>query len=453
MALPVLEKSCFPHFIAAPMALYRILMKHLPRTLTMAALTSLAAACSSGLTSNVAPAIRSDKVVAATRAVAVQSANSQERYFHACTELLHDNVLYCDALVRTDINSSIIEQASIHTGFTSGGDAVPSREGPFTGLTPEDLRRAYNVPASGGIGKTIGIVDAQDDPLAESDLAKYRAHFKLPPCTSANGCFRKLNQAGVAKSYPSESVAWTYEISLDLDMASAICPTCHILLIEATTATFDNLGAAVDMAVQQGADVVSNSYGGPEFSAYNKHYDHKGVLIVASTGDNGYFVGPAQPASYATVLAVGGTTLVASRGGRGFTETAWPGAGAGCSKFVEKPSWQHNLGCAGRMEADISAVADPASGVRVSDGFGTGGKWLIVGGTSVSTPIIASLYALTRQGSAQDVARSIWESKGDHLFDITSGSDGECSPSYECTAGPGYDGPTGWGSPNGISGL
>src|SRR5207237_4189867 len=159
-----------------------------------------------------------------------------------------------------------------------------------TGYDPAGLIAAYKLPTTGGVGQTIAIVDAFDDPNAESDLAVYRSTFGLSPCTTANGCFRKVNQTGGTK-YPRANSGWAQEISLDLDMASAICPNCKILLVEARTNSFANLAAAEDRAAILGATVISNSYGGGEYSNEindQAHFNHPGVAITVSSGENGY---------------------------------------------------------------------------------------------------------------------------------------------------------------------
>jgi subtilase family serine protease len=294
-------------------------------------------------------------------------------------------------------------------------------------------------------------VDAYDDPNAESDLGVYRSQFGLSACTTANGCFGKVDQNG-GTNYPRGSGSWTQEISLDVDMVSAICPNCHILLVEATTNSFANLSTAVDTAARLGANAISNSYGGSEYSNEvndQSHYNHPGIAITASSGDSGY--GVQFPAASQYVTAVGGTSLTKASNTRGWSETAWSGAGSGCSAYIAKPSWQKDPGCSNRTVADVSADADPNTGVSVYDTYHTSG-WLVFGGTSVASPIIASVYALA--GNAGSVTYGSYPySHTSSLFDVTSGSNGSCGGSYLCTAGPGYDGPTGLGTPDGAGGF
>ncbi len=250
--------------------------------------------------------------------------------------------------------------------------------------------------------------------------------------------------------HPAGDANWAQEISLDLDMASAICPNCHILLVEADDDSYNNLGAAVNQAVKLNADEISNSYGGVEFKgekSYASFYDHPGHVITASSGDSGY--GTMVPAAFNTVTSVGGTTLSRANAGRGWSETVWSATGSGCSGFVSKPSWQTDKGCANRTLNDISADADPTTGVSVYDTYSQPG-WLIFGGTSVSAPIIAGIYALS--GNASRVLYGSYPySHSANLYDVTSGSNGTCDSSYLCTGEAGYDGPTGLGTPNGIS--
>jgi len=361
----------------------------------------------------------------------------------SCAALAAGDNVRCFALMRTDAGAAL---AVYHPG-----SAPQVSRNAVSGYGPADLQSAYKLPsASNGSGQTVAIVDAYNDPNAENDLGVYRSNFGLSACTTANGCFKKVNQNGSTSSLPRNNSGWSQEISLDLDMASAICPNCHILLVEARSATNSNLATAVNTAVNLGAQVVSNSYGGGETGSSNSAYDHPGHMIVASAGDSG--TGAQQPCSYSTVVCVGGTALTRASNSRGWSETAWTSSGSGCSSLVAKPSWQHDSGCTKRSESDVSAVADPNTGVAVYDSYSSGGVsgWLVFGGTSVSSPIIASVYALAGNAASQNYAQNIWNGAGANLNDVTSGSNGSCSISYICNAGTGYDGPTGWGTPNGI---
>ena len=333
------------------------------------------------------------------------------------------------------------------------------------GYTPVNLANAYKWADPTGSnwswnGQTVAIVDAYDNPNAASDLTAYRSQFGLSPCTIENGCFRKVNQGG-GTAPPAGDTGWGQEIDLDLDMVSAVCPNCKILLVEAASNSFADLGAAANEAAALGANAISNSYGGNEFfgeSSYGGAYNHPHVAVTASSGDYGY--GVQVPAAYSTVVAVGGTSLSTASTARGWSEAAWSGAGSGCSQMISKPSWQKDSGCSRRTVADVSAVADPNTGVAVYDSYGSSGgaNWYVFGGTSVASPIIASVYGLAGNASSVTYAAQLPYSSSS-LFDVTSGSNGKCtrgrstSTKYLCTAVPGYDGPTGLGSPNGTSGF
>jgi subtilase family serine protease len=326
-----------------------------------------------------------------------------------------------------------------------------------SGYGPSDLDSAYNVPTTLGSGKTVAIVDAYDDPNAANDLNTYRSNFGLPPCTTNTGCFRKVNQNGATSPLPSPDPGWSSEIMLDLEMVSAICPNCQILLVEGNSPTTANLGTAVNTAVALGAVAVSNSYGGSESSNEatfdNSYYKHSGVAIVASSGDSGYT--REYPAASPYVTAVGGTKLSRTSNARGWTEAVWStnfteGAGSGCSRYEAKPSFQTDTGCARRTIADVSAVADPATGVAVYDSYGSGG-WTVFGGTSVASPIIGAMYALANSPSPGAFPNSYPYANQGALYDVTTGKTATCFPAYLCTAGVGYDGPTGLGTPNGAA--
>jgi subtilase family serine protease len=334
--------------------------------------------------------------------------------------------------------------------ITDAQGAPLATSGP-SGYWPADIQSAYKLGApsgSPGSAQTIAIVDAYDDPTAESDLGVYRSRFGLGACTTANGCFRKVDQNG-GGAYPRRDAGWAQEISLDVDMASATCPNCKVLLVEAASNRFSDLARAVDTAARLGANAISNSYGGGEYPSEvtdQSHYNHPGVAVTVSSGDNGY--GVEFPAASQYVTAVGGTHLVRDTSTRGWTESAWSGAGSGCSAYVTKSSWQHDDACARRTVADAAAVADPNTGVAVYDSYRARG-WLVFGGTSVAAPIVGGVYALAGNAASLTYGSALYGSSS--LFDVTGGSNGSCGGSYLCTAGTGFDGPTGNGTPNGTS--
>jgi len=375
-----------------------------------------------------------------TAAAAAGGANDHANARAVCPGPQQD-AANCHALVVTDA----------HGNPQAGSTPSPSA------LTPADFQSAYMLPsATNGAGQTIAIVDAYDDPTAESDLAVFSQQYGLPPCTTANGCFTKVNQNGKRGNYPRKNSGWALEITLDVQTAHGICPNCRILLVEAKTNSFTNLATAEDTAARLGADVISNSYGGSEFSTetsstYDGHFNHPGVAITVSSGDNGF--GVEYPAASQFVTAVGGTTLTADSSARGWHETAWDGAGSGCSSFEPRPSWQTSATlCGRRAVADVAADADPASGASIYDSTSYNGQtgWFQVGGTSLAAPLVAGVYALAgNSGSTSYPVSYAWANPG-ALFDVTSGSNGSCSTSAWCSARTGWDGPTGLGTPNGI---
>jgi subtilase family serine protease len=360
-------------------------------------------------------------------------------------------------------------------GLVRGVRGSNGKVGPMLMTTPSgfgapDLRSAYNLTSASSGGRTVAIVDAMDNPNAEADLGVYRKQYNLPACTTANGCFKKVNQSGATSPLPTADAGWAEEESLDVDMVSAICPDCHILLVEANSANDTDLMAAENAAAAtSGVVAISNSYGGADNSgetAEDSAFNHPGVAITASSGDSGY--GVEWPAASPYVTAVGGTSLTKTSNSRGWSETAWSSAGSGCSAYESKPAWQQDTGCAKRTVADVSAVADPNTGVAVYDTYNTCGSssfcdllielglvqgadgWVQVGGTSASSPIIASVYA--QAGNATSVNYGSYPyAHTSGLNDVTSGSNGSCGGTYLCTAGAGYDGPTGLGTPNGTS--
>jgi MYXO-CTERM domain-containing protein len=400
------------------------------------ALLALTVGCSSS-EQVPAPAIgRMERPIAQVRQ-AVAPDLSVVYYKDACTTAQPDEKR-CLAKVVTDQNGDEIV------------NAVPTM-----GLFPADLRAAYGTPATGGNGRLVAIIGGFHYANAEADMNVYRQQFGIPACTTANGCFKVVNSDGL----PPDPMApadpgWTTEAAVDLDMVSAMCPDCKILLVEARSGYAVDLGPAVQRAAAMGAFSINNSYGEPEDNAMmarlvEQDYNLPGILVAAGSGDDGYGKSTEDdgtvvnqnmsPANLPWVMAVGGTTLRKAAGGRGWTETVWKGAGSGCSSHAPKPAWQKDTGCSKKMIADVAAVADPATGVA----YYTGG-WKVVGGTSIAGPIVVGIFSIYGIWSVS------WPYENPSaFFDITSGNNGSCPTPYMCTGQVGYDGPTGLGTPNG----
>ena len=326
------------------------------------------------------------------------------------------------------------------------------------GWGPASLRSAYRLPISRNSHQTVAVSIAFDTPRLEKYLAVYRRQFGLPPCTTANGCFRKVDQFGHTAPLPHSGVGsgWDLEATLDVSMISVACPHCHILVVEARDNQTAHLAITDNTAATLGAQVISNSYGTPE-SGFTQSlagdYDHPGHVIVASSGDFG-FIGAQFPANLDTVTATGGTELSRARNARGWAEQVWNtlggAAGSGCSAWVAKPAWQDGTACDMRTSADVSAVADNIAVYNADYG-----GWLTVAGTSVSAPLIAGIYGLA--GNAATVRPGYAYAHARSLFDVTvgnndwlAGTGGEsCGFTYLCVAGKGYDAPTGLGTPDG----
>jgi subtilase family serine protease len=327
--------------------------------------------------------------------------------------------------------------------------AIPMATSPLaSALSPAQLRAAYRLNGTSG-GGTVAIVDAYGYPNLERDLAVYRQRYGLPACTTANKCLRILDQFGGVNA-PRTDVGWAQEQALDVDAVSATCPDCKIVVVQTKTNSFANLGQGVITASKQsGVVAISNSYGGSDAadSTYGVYYNHPGIAVTASTGDNGYR-GGSYPASSTYVTAVGGTTLKMSDTTR-VSETAWSGAGSGCSTYnaAVAASSTFDTGCAKRAMADVSAAADPnTGGLSVyAPTTSKSSSWSQYGGTSESAPIIASVYALAGGGYSNTTPYQHAES----LFDITGGGNGSCPTAQWCKARAGWDGPTGLGTPKG----
>jgi hypothetical protein len=428
--------------------------------------------------------------------------------------------------------------------------ALPTAEEGCFGLRPQDLHSAYALPTNASAMQTIALVDAYNDPHAERDLEAYDREFGLPRCTAGNGCFKQVNQNGEAGNLPfpknelelesagtgtsaerkeaQEAEGWSVEISLDVETARATCQSCRIALVEASSPAYANLEAAEEAAVRLPAQEVSNSWGGPECESGlgciedSSAFNHPGVVITVSAGDDGYLnwlESPQTPyanypASSPHVVAVGGTRLHLGADGEWTGESVWNdggessgtreghgAGGGGCSTQFAAPSWQKSVsdwstvGCAGkRAVADVSADADPYTGLAIYDTSHeceaeieeeSGGEiveatthWCTIGGTSLASPLIASVFALA--GGAQGVAypaQTLYENVAGSptsLHDVTEGSNGRCRTPFDaatastsctsaeeamtscpstliCRAAPGYDGPTGLGTPDGIA--
>ncbi len=340
--------------------------------------------------------------------------------------------------------------ASCHVQTRADLAPQPDPQTPYekiAGYKPHDLLSAYTIPAGLGQGRRVAIVAAYDDPALESDLAVYRRAMGLPPCTSASGCFTK-----VTTRTDTVDPGWSAEMALDVEMVSAICPLCSIVVVEAASPALHDLAAAVDVAVSYRPDAISNSYYAdeePSERSVVKHYSVPGIALTAAAGDDGY--GTTFPASLATVTAVGGTSLIPDQSRRGWSEGVWRGSGSGCSTLMEKPPWQDDTGCSGRTIADVSIVADPRTGVAMYTSVAPGGQtgWIVGGGTSVGAPVAAALYALAGNASSLSGARLLWMRRS-ALWPVTLGSNGSCSVAYLCAATVGYSGPAGNGSPAGL---
>jgi sugar lactone lactonase YvrE len=389
---------------------------------------------------------------------------TKSKPYWACPESL------CGAIVDP------VSMTSSHRWRSPGGGPLLEGSGELGGYDPADLQSAYKIPSAGGSTQTVALVDAYKDETAESDLAKYRERYGLQACTNAGGCFRKVNQSGEEKNYPTEtSKGWEGETSLDLDMVSAACPHCHILLVQATTASVANLAESVNTAVALGATEVSNSYGIPEQECGTGHcesflsaYHHAGVVIAASSGDSGYNnhyevnskhereASPSFPATSPFVLAVGGTSLRKATGARGWSEAVWNepsrelGTGSGCSLSEAKPSWQTDKGCTKRTDNDVAAVAACETPLSVYSTAYAG--WEDFCGTSASAPFVTAILAHAGAHTRSLGADAFYEDRA-ALFGVTAGSNGTCAVEYLCSAEKqesGYDGPIGLGTPDGL---
>jgi subtilase family serine protease len=364
---------------------------------------------------------------------------------HSCT-VAKPGLAGCLAIHRTvSVNGITPRAASPRALVEPNGKAV---------FGASALRQAYGVNLLGSQGNTIAIVDAYHAETALTDLNTYRATWGYSPlvsCSKGLPCFTQLHQNGSEASGATTDEGWAQETVLDLEMATAMCPNCSLTVVEANTADFADFNDAVDLASSLPKVIaISNSYGGPEVSesdypAYESAYQ-KGIAVVASSGDSGF--GVESPASFQHVIAVGGTTLAVTDRGTYQSESAWAGAGSGCSRG-SAPEWQlaSLTHCSGKAVADVSAVANPATGVAVM----YNGQWMIFGGTSASAPLIAGILAARHNyGQSVSAGKWIWDHRNS-LHDIANGANGACRKF--CKSVKGWDGPTGLGSPRGTIGF
>jgi subtilase family serine protease len=407
--------------------------------------------------------------------------------------------------------------------LSAGASVTPGHAG---GLSPSLLQAAYGYATTGGTGQTVGIVDAFNDPNIASDLAMFDTTYGLAACTVANGCLKVVSQTGSTTALPSnDTTGWSVEESLDVESVHSVCPLCKIVLVETNNDSFDSLATGVNEAVTLGATEVSNSYGGTDAggsipSADVLAYQHPGIAITASAGDDGYYdfdefngtSAPDFPSSDKTVVAVGGTTLKLNQNATRASEEVWDtdgpkdayqqdgglsgATGGGCStEFLAAPwqldlsDWSQSACGTHRLVSDISALADPFTGFDIYDSFNDGDGapgWATYGGTSLATPIIAAMFGLA--GGTHGIlypALTLYGHYNTHsagLYDVTAGGNGWCggegylqcgNPNtlgsgvldcdypatgttqsinlLACDAFSGYDGPSGVGTPIGLS--
>jgi hypothetical protein len=364
------------------------------------------------------------------------AAAAAPRFRHACAKPAKKLTMQCMVLINT-----VVPERPASAFAAPGASPAASPAASPEGYGPSQLQSAYSLAAAAagsGSGETIYLVDAYDYPTAQADLNTYRSQFGLPACGA--GCFTKVNQNGAASPLPpaARSNGWDVEEALDIDMVSAICPLCHITLVEANSASDSALYTAENSAVSHGAKFVSNSWGGTEYSGEasdaSAYFNHPGVAVTVSAGDN---PGPEFPAEAEYVTAVGGTTLSTATSPRGWSESPWSESGGGCSAYETAPSWQSSpvTHCTRREDNDVSAAADPDTGAAIYNSYSQGG-WLVVGGTSEASPIIAAVYALAGTPAAGSYpSQDIWAHEPSGLYPV----------------GSGYTSVPGWGTPDGTT--
>jgi hypothetical protein len=337
-------------------------------------------------------------------------------------------------------------------------------------LTPAQIHSAYALPLRGARGQVIAVVSAYDDPAAQADLNAYDKRYDLPPCTTADGCLRKLNEKGASSPLPPKDLSggkWITESSLGIEVAHGVCQSCRIILMEVDTPENSDFSQTVAAAAKAGATVIVTTFTPPEIpgdSAYVLDYTNAHAVVVAATGDPstggkwGYTGSLNFPASLPNVLAVGGTTLSLGAGGAYAGEQVWPGTVSGCSFSQPAPVWQDRIKTAAdcgtmRADVDLAAVADPGVVVHITGAGVSGGPWYVASGTSVSAPVIAGVIGLAGSlgpAEAQTLyARALSDPGAFH--DILKGENAPGCVAPICKAGPGWSGPTGLGTPFGLA--
>jgi len=414
------------------------------RALTVATTAVVLVLLLGAAVADAAPARPSHRGVSDSRAAA-----SQPHW--ACAHGLCDAIVDPRPSTQAGLQSAVFNKKKPEGGGEEGG------------IDPEELRQAYAIPATGGADQTVAVIEGFSYKAAEKDLAKYRSRYGIAPCTAESGCLTITNSEGKTPANHGFT-EWEPEVALDLDMVSAACPECHIMLVSAEEESWRALGAAVNYAAAHGATEISNSYGlaeetcTAECGEVEADWNHPGIFVSVSSGDYGYdneYVfgeSPSFPAVLPTVAAVGGTALKKAGGTRGFKEKTWGerslglGTGSGCSTTWAKPSWQHDESCKGRMANDVSAVGACATPVSVYDS--TEGGWIDLCGTSASSPLVAGIEAHASASSRALPGGEAFYIEGT-LFDAKGGKNGRCEVKYFCHGLKGYDGPTGNGSPDG----
>ncbi len=405
-------------------------------------LAALAMIAGAGCAGRGTPGVPAAPAMGAPQADDVEANLASGQYFRACAHLVLGQ-WRCMAM-------GLRDQSQVPMSEDAGNGSV-------RGYGPAQLQAAYNITdaAKRRPSGRVAVVEMGGYPALEQDLAVYRHHFNLPPCDVASGCLEIVNEHGNRSHLPPLNKEWLSEQALDVDMVSANCPKCRILVVEATTSLFKaELTAAKKQPI-----AISNSWAGFEYPqerrAIMRVFYHPGMAITAAAGDGGY--GTLFPAAAYSLTAVGGTELKPANNARGFSERAWSHVSSGCSHYVAPPKWQIPLekqlgGCTNRMVSDVAYDASPGTGVAVYESMQGDGErpgWQVWGGTSVGAPAIAAMYALS--GKTGRIPARLLYLKPSALYDITEGGfQGLCPLTYLCKAQAGYDGPTGNGTPNGL---